>query len=219
MCHIQIYFLWEREYHFIIKNSVWRFLTDYDVTSFFYCQIYREKSIILFSTTHSLRRKYAREPFIIHTKIMWDSHVYPLPSSFSLSLTSLSLSLLFLLVCTPRQLAEGRSDGSEQEGGRCLETERRQRGIEAELPLVVLKAEPQHVLPLRRWREARSGLQRRLPLTKWSDNDELQRGALSPSYLTPDAFHQAIIDKGDLLIPLVYVWNNTTADGVKLRWF
>lgn len=134
------------------------------------------------------------------------------PSSFSLSLTSLSLSLLFLLVCTPRQLAEGQSDGSEQEGGRRLETERRQRGIEAELPLVVLKAEPQHVLPLRRWREARSGLQRRLPLTKWSDNDELQRGALSPSYLTPDAFHQAIIDEGDLLIPLVYVWNNTTFD-------
>lgn len=63
---------------------------------------------------HSLRRKYAQDPFIIHTKIMWDPHVYPLSFFFlPFSHFSLSLSLLFLLVCTPRQLAEGRSDDSE----------------------------------------------------------------------------------------------------------
>ncbi|KAB8090972.1 hypothetical protein EE612_016355, partial [Oryza sativa] len=59
--------------------------------------------------------------------------------------------LPFLFVCRRRRVFEGRSGGSQREGGRCLETERRRGALEAELWLVVLKAfrwlpPPMHVV-------------------------------------------------------------------------
>lgn len=107
---------------------------------------------------------------------MWGPQVYTLLPSFFLFLSPFSLS----------------AGGGEREGGRCLETVEtvwRQRDLKAELRLVVLQAEQRYVSASRRRREARSGLQQRLPPTTWSDDDE----------------RQAITDEEDLLISPLHI--------------